>query len=481
MHAEVLDEPELEFGGGNRHIDPRFGIATYGPADLLAPDAPRAVRIGLIGPADQLDGLGTWLERCREPIPAKDERYPHLFPKFPGCDIDVGLHSTLVLSDRNTRTISSSALRVIENAPTESGLLRAVDAYAEEIISLAEENRVDVLLIARPEQLADVARRGGRRTRRSSPSAGANDGALPRFANFHDLLKARLLHLRQPIQIIRRSSWEESCPPPVGYGRQDEASRAWNLHVALYYKAGGVPWRLLRNSTDLTACYVGVSFYRNSDDTSLDTAVAQIFNERGDGVIVRGGPARITGSDKQPHLNRDDARQLLLGALDAYRREHRTMPARVVLHKSSAFTADEIEGFEGGTDERQIDTLEMAWITTSDGARLFRGGHQAPPLRGTMLGLSDRELVLYTTGSVEFYATYPGHYVPQPIGIRPTRPVRSPRETCAETLALTKMNWNQTRLDEQLPVTLRTANKVKAILRFCPPEQAVATRYAHYM
>jgi hypothetical protein len=157
------------------------------------------------------------------------------------------------------------------------------------------------------------------------------------------------------------------------------------------------------------------------------------------------------------------------------------MPARVVLHKSSAFTADEIEGFEGGTDERQIDTLEMAWITTSEGARLFRGGHQAPPLRGTMLGLSDRELVLYTTGSVEFYATYPGHYVPQPIGIRPTGPVGSPRETCAETLALTKMNWNQTRLDGQLPVTLRTANKVKAILRFCPPEQAVATRYAHYM
>jgi hypothetical protein len=178
-----------------------------------------------------------------------------------------------------------------------------------------------------------VTRRG---TRRASQPTGANNGRLPRFANFHDLLKARLLHLRQPIQIIRRSSWDETCPPPVGYGRQDEASRAWNLHVALYYKAGGVPWQLLRNPTDLTTCYVGVSFYRNSDDTTLDTAVAQIFNERGDGVIVRGGPARITGSDKQPHLNRDDAHQLLLGALDAYRREHRTMPARVVLHKSSA-------------------------------------------------------------------------------------------------------------------------------------------------
>ncbi|WP_194909044.1 hypothetical protein [Catenulispora rubra] len=46
---------------------------------------------------------------------------------------------------------------------------------------------------------------------------------------------------------------------------------------------------------------------------------------------------------------------------------------------------------------------------------------------------------------------------------------------------MTKINWNQARPDGQLPVTQRTARKVKSILRFCPPEQAVATRYAHYM
>ena len=61
MHAEVLDEPELEFGGGNRHIDPRFGIANYGPADLGAAEAPRAIRAALIGPADQLGGVRAWL------------------------------------------------------------------------------------------------------------------------------------------------------------------------------------------------------------------------------------------------------------------------------------------------------------------------------------------------------------------------------------------------------------------------------------
>ena len=104
----------------------------------------------------------------------------------------------------------------------------------------------------------------------------------------------------------------------------------------------------------------------------------------------------------------------------------------------------------------------------------------APPLRGTLLAITDRELALYTKGSVDFYSTYPGMYVPRPLGIRPVRPVSSPG-TAAEILALTKMNWNQTRLDGQAPITIRAANQVRAVLRFSDPAQAVAARYANYM
>src|SRR5258706_6232055 len=242
MRAEVIDEPELEFGGRGRHIDPRFGIGNYGPADLGSQDAPRAVRVGLIGPADQLDGLRTWLERCREPIPAKDEKYPHLFPSFPGCDIDSGLQTTLVFSDRNTRTISDGDLRAIRQASGGRALQSAIDTYAAEITGLADENRLDVLLAARPEQLADTARTPRRRGRRS-PEATASvpeddDVTLPQYANFHDLLKARTLALRQPIQIIRRSTWDEAKLPVDRPSRQDEATRAWNLHVAVYWQSG---------------------------------------------------------------------------------------------------------------------------------------------------------------------------------------------------------------------------------------------------
>ena len=490
MRADVLDEPELEFGGGSRHIDPRFGISNYGPADLGSADAPRAIRVGMIGPADHLDGLQAWLEGCRKPIAAKDERYPHLFPAFPGCDTDRGLRTTLVFSQRNTLTISDRDLRAIDNASRAKALMTALDVYAGEIVALADENRVDVLLIARPERLHDTTRRkiyvasgsGLVVDGEAGPpeEASAEDPAIPRFANFHDMLKARVLQVRQPIQIIRRSTWDAATPPPVGQSRQDEATRAWNLHVALYYKAGGVPWRLPRNSADLTVCYVGVAFYRNDDDDTLDTSVAQVFNERGDGVIVRGGPARVSGDDRQPHLGRDDATELLLRALDTYHREHRTLPARVVLHKTSSFTADEIDGFQSAADERRLDALELSWITGSEGARLLRPG-AAPPLRGTLLTLTDQQFALYTKGSVEFYSTYPGMYVPQPIGIRPVHSIRSGRGMGSEILALTKMNWNQTRLDGRDPITIRTANQVKAILRFCPLEQAVATRYANYM
>ncbi|MFD5163274.1 hypothetical protein ACFWMJ_35385 [Streptomyces hawaiiensis] len=99
-------------------------------------------------------------------------------------------------------------------------------------------------------------------------------------------------------------TWDEAIRPPEGHSRQDEASRAWNLHVALYYKASGVPWR---NPADLTTCYVGFSFYRSDDDSALSTSVAQVFNERGGGVIVRGGPVRISRTNRRPHLARADA------------------------------------------------------------------------------------------------------------------------------------------------------------------------------
>lgn len=190
--------------------------------------------------------------------------------------------------------------------------------------------------------------------------------------DFHDLLKATALTLPAPLQLMRE---ERTGIPSRTNGQpvrplQDEATRAWNLHTAVYDKAGGTPWRMQRHSSDLATCYVGVSFYRSANGIEMHTAVAQVFNERGDGVVVRGGTAQISKTGRQPHLTLSDARQLLLDALNKYRTTHGHQPARIVVHKTSNFTAGE------------IDHADLLWIQRRGAPRLYRAGqlrHCAAP------------------------------------------------------------------------------------------------------
>lgn len=107
MKATVFTEPELEFAGGSRHVDPRFGLADYGPVDFGTSGAPTDIRVGMIGPADGVDGARSWLERCREPIAAKPtEKSPRLFRDFPGFDTDRTFRSRLLFDGPRSRGLS---------------------------------------------------------------------------------------------------------------------------------------------------------------------------------------------------------------------------------------------------------------------------------------------------------------------------------------------------------------------------------------
>jgi hypothetical protein len=485
MRAVILDEPELEFGGGVRHIDPRYGIDDHGPVDLDTPSAPAEIKIGLIGSQAAVEGIRRWLERCRSEIPARTSRHPRLFRDFPGFDSDRSFHSKLTFDDRWMRRIHGRDLARLTGEPAQA-VPAAVEAWAAELERLADENRCQVIVCGLPEEL-------DRLEEPDSPdavdgvsgSAGSGPGQTEATVrvDFHDMLKARSLRHRIPIQIVRRETWDPKYRPKTSdLGTrtvQDEATRAWNLHTALYYKAGGVPWRLLRNPADYATCYVGVAFFTTPDRSEVHTSVAQVFNERGDGVVVQGGPAAQSKEDRQPHLEQADAHDLLLQALTLYRHEHGNFPARVVLHKTSPFNDAEKAGFNAAADDLHIDQIELTWVSRGDRLRLYRAGDNAP-LRGTLLDLGDRH-VLYTRGSVDFYRVYPGMYVPTPIALRPVTADHQPEELAAETLALTKLNWNDTQPDQGLPITIRAAHQVAPILKHAPPGQPIAARYAHYM
>lgn len=42
-----------------------------------------------------------------------------------------------------------------------------------------------------------------------------------------------------------------------------------------------------------TVCFVGISFYKSRDKKTTKKSIAQIYNERGNGIILRGTPLEI--------------------------------------------------------------------------------------------------------------------------------------------------------------------------------------------
>jgi len=479
MNLIHLEEPELEFGSG-RHVDIRFGIMNHGPLDLTSSLAPRQIAVGIVGTKETIEGVRDWLERCRSGIAAKASKQPHLFPRFPGFSDEAGFRCSVVMEDALCRDIPKNRFSDLGKlADLEERIRRAVEMFLDEIRYLAQNTAARVILCALPLELLKVMKAQETEDEQSAvPST-------PTSVDFHDLLKAVAMQYRKPIQLVLPSTYDETkqrTQQRTGRKRtlQDAATRAWNIHSALYYKADGIPWRLRRESTELTVCYVGISFYRSLDKTKLQTSVAQVFNERGEGVVVRGGPAVISKEDRQAHLEEAEANNLVRNALTRYREVHKNLPARVVLHKSSRFNQAEIDGFQTALKAERIDSHDFLSLSDMVGTRLFRAGVY-PPLRGTLLTLEDSQMLLYTRGSVQFFETYPGLYVPVPLLIRSESTEQTQKFLAKEILALTKMNWNNTQFDGSDPVTLRASRQVSAVLRYCDENTNIEPKYSFYM
>jgi hypothetical protein len=479
MKTILLQEPELEFGTG-RHVDIRFGLMGYGPVDFQ--DSPaRRVRAGIVGTPESIEGVATWIARCREEIPCRESNHPYLFPKFPGCSAETNLGFSVDVSSTAIREVFEGEIDKALRSPNRAdAIVKLAKLFLDEIEYLASTQKVQVIICAPPVRVFKYL------NDETEGVAPAGESELSEEPDFHDWLKAHALKVAIPLQVVWPSTYDESVA--LGKSRrsgekrrlQDEATRAWNFHCALYYKAGGVPWRMCRESTELKTLYVGVSFYKSLDKSRLLTSMAQVFNERGEGVIVKGGTPKLSKDDLQIHLDSEAASQLMDRALTQYLREHFHLPARVVLHKTSSFSPDEMAGFKAAINRHRIQVSDLLYLSHSE-IRAFRDGVY-PPLRGTFISLDDRTFLLYTRGSVEFFNVYPGMYVPHPLQFTSEFLSRSPQSAAAELLALTKMNWNNTQFDGLEPITVRAARQVGSILRYLDdPALPLQPRYSFYM
>ena len=473
MKLEFIKEPRLEFARGE-HICPRRGIGAHGVYDMTRKTRRDTINIGAVGTNECLEGLYKWLGYCIAGIEAPtDARHPNLTLTFPGFRKDRAFAADLVYGDELSRATKDTDIKnIIKIEDNRQRIEAALELYYEEVKFLAQNRQVDVIICVIPTKLHSkiVAQESvGKEEKLEEVIDAAGE------LNFRRALKARTMHLGKPLQLLLETSLKVNRRD-----QQADCVKAWNLCTALYYKSGPVvPWRLKQQSARFTTCAVGIAFYRSRDYSVTNTSLAQIFDELGTGIILRGTPVDLEKDDRVPHLKEDQAYNLLVAALEEYRIALKNYPARLVVHKSSRFDEAELKGLKSAGEALKIDSMDFVTVLDSR-LRLLRTGNY-PPFRGTLVHVDDARYALYSRGSVWYYSTYPGLYVPQPIELRIAEAEESPSFLAREILGLTKMNWNNTQFDGKYPVTLGCARKVGEILKYLGDHEPEQTRYAYYM
>jgi hypothetical protein len=274
------------------------------------------------------------------------------------------------------------------------------------------------------------------------------------FRDFRRALKARAMLANMPIQIATDHLLEDE------EGGQDAATRAWNMSVALYYKAGGIPWRIRSDGPE--TCFVGISFHhlKTNKRHLVRSSIAQAFSTEGDGFALRGESVPWDPRQgRDVHLSAEQAAALGRRILGEYRERTGGEPLRVVLHKTSKFSERELEGFRDAL--RTIPVLETINLMPSLFRLLQYGPY--PPRRGTVCRVNGDKVYLFTAGFMPEWGTYPGPHIPAPVQLVTQGDVDLFR-AASDVFGLTRMNWNTAQNTNSQPVTLRFARQVGGIM-----------------
>ena len=448
-----LPEPELSFHptrGSDRSLHPLRGLLQYGPHS--AGWMPDPIRVATLAPANSSQHLYNFMKRLKsehEPIERRD-----YLPKWPGFHSVFGVHVQAASKnchiELSQKVDSGFYNSQAPHTVLAENLVRAIHSLE------AHRTDFDVLFIYLPQRW----------------EAGFVGGTEEDF-DLHDHLKATTALRGMPIQLVREdSALAYSC----------RASVMWRIGLALYAKAGGIPWKLAE--VDSETAYIGISYALRSlqsDRPRFVTCCSQVFDAEGSGLeFVTYDAREVEVQRDNPFLSRTEMFRVMTRSMDLYRRRHAgRSPRRVMVHKSTEFKSDEIDGcMEALHLCETVDLVQIVekigWrgIHIEQNPRGSKGKAAAYPVsRGTIIGISPREALFWIHGDVQGVTQRGRSYFQ---GSRSTpRPVRLVRhaghgswdETARAILGLSKMNWNNDSLYDPLPVTMTYAKVLSRVVK----------------
>lgn len=463
-----LPEPWLAFHPdrtSDRDVHPLHGLLRFGPHSAgLVPDPIRVATLAPAGEGRRLYSFMKELNLVYEPTERKD-----YLPKWPGFHAVFGLHMRAAgggchveLDTQLETEFRSSATPHIVLADR---LLRAIQALE------ARRTEFDVLFVYIPQRW----------------QPGYVGGPADDF-DLHDHLKAATAARRLPVQLVREDK-------AIAYS--DRASVMWRIGLALYAKAGGMPWKLA--DTDPETAYIGISYAvrpTDSDRPRFVTCCSQVFDAEGSGLeFVAYDAHEVEVLRDNPFLSRTEMFRVMTRSLGLYRRRHAgRSPRRVMIHKTTEFKPEEIDGcMEALHLCEAVDLVQVVEDVGWRGVRIdgATGAQKDAPAafpvsRGTLLGIGPREALLWTHGDVRGIAQQGSYFQGGRSTSRPIRLVRHAGhgpwdDTARAVLGLSKMNWNNDALYDPLPVTIGYAKVLAQVIKRMPGLGSTPYQFRFFM